>query len=218
MEEAWPSAPSPRSGRCPSCWCWSRGGLGLRDRGRAARPVSPARRGRAAGRLCGADGGSRGRRGRRNHALATGADRADCVRRGVPTLARDHHGDPPAGTGSRGGPGQPVPGAPGGERSRCQRPEPQGPAAVSWPSCRSSSPTAQPGPSQPRSRCRAWCTPPTAPSSTPAWAPPQGGSCGHGPPPPGRPTTGSGVIAAARTTAARWPRSGSWRRSGRRPG
>jgi len=30
--------------------------------------------------------------------------------------------------------------------------------------------------------------------------------------------TGSGVIAAARTTAARWPRSGSWRRSGRRPG
>ena len=33
-----------------------------------------------------------------------------------------------------------------------------------------------------------------------------------------RPATGSGVIAAARTTAARWPRSGSWRRSGRRPG
>jgi len=32
------------------------------------------------------------------------------------------------------------------------------------------------------------------------------------------PATGSGVIAAARTTAARWPRSGSWRRSGRRPG
>ena len=36
--------------------------------------------------------------------------------------------------------------------------------------------------------------------------------------PPGRPATGSGVIAAARTTAARWPRSGSWRRSGHRPG
>jgi len=33
-----------------------------------------------------------------------------------------------------------------------------------------------------------------------------------------RPATGSGVIAAARTTAARWPRSGSWRRSGRRQG
>ena len=33
-----------------------------------------------------------------------------------------------------------------------------------------------------------------------------------------RPATGSGVIAAARTTAARWPRSGSWRRSGRRRG
>src|SRR6516162_5357363 len=30
--------------------------------------------------------------------------------------------------------------------------------------------------------------------------------------------TGPGAIAAARTTAARWPRSGSWRRSGRRPG
>ena len=56
----------------------------------------------------------------------------------------------------------------------------------SWRSCRSSSPTAQPGPSQPRSRCWAWCTPPTARSSTPAWAPPQGGYCGHGLPPPGR--------------------------------
>ncbi len=33
-----------------------------------------------------------------------------------------------------------------------------------------------------------------------------------------RPAPGSGVIAAARTTAARWPRSGSGRRSGRRPG
>ncbi len=33
-----------------------------------------------------------------------------------------------------------------------------------------------------------------------------------------RPATGSGAIAAARTTAARWPRSGSWRRSGRRQG
>ena len=33
-----------------------------------------------------------------------------------------------------------------------------------------------------------------------------------------RQATGSGVSAAARTTAARWPRSGSWRRSGRRPG
>jgi hypothetical protein len=29
---------------------------------------------------------------------------------------------------------------------------------------------------------------------------------------------GSGAIAVARTTAARWPRSGSWRRSGRRQG
>ena len=33
-----------------------------------------------------------------------------------------------------------------------------------------------------------------------------------------RPTAGSGVIAVARTTAARWPRSGSCRRSGRRRG
>src|SRR3954470_8524408 len=29
---------------------------------------------------------------------------------------------------------------------------------------------------------------------------------------------GLGAIAVARTTAARWPRSGSWRRSGRRQG
>jgi hypothetical protein len=35
---------------------------------------------------------------------------------------------------------------------------------------------------------------------------------------PARPATGPGVIAVARTTAARWPRSGSWRRSGGRPG
>ena len=35
---------------------------------------------------------------------------------------------------------------------------------------------------------------------------------------PGAAATGSGVIAVGRTTAARWPRSGSWRRSGRRPG
>jgi hypothetical protein len=33
-----------------------------------------------------------------------------------------------------------------------------------------------------------------------------------------RPAAGSGVIAVARTTAARWPRSGSCRRSGRRQG
>ena len=33
-----------------------------------------------------------------------------------------------------------------------------------------------------------------------------------------RPAAGSGVMAAARRTAARWPRSGSWRRSGRRQG
>ncbi len=32
------------------------------------------------------------------------------------------------------------------------------------------------------------------------------------------PAIGSGAFAVARTTAARWPRSGSWRRSGRRPG
>ena len=35
---------------------------------------------------------------------------------------------------------------------------------------------------------------------------------------PARPATGPGVSAVARTRAARWPRSGSCRRSGRRPG